>query len=444
MEAKQQSLLNVENNLANVIKNIESNLFKRIQKLENNVLTNITTSTSEAIELSRNDYGVVTRLPTVDGFDYSSGSGAPAAQEPIKLRFFPIPDSSPQMFTLSNERWMRNEIADIPDVTEIVRHSDPPQPYNTRLFRFTDAGIEFIKERYNETYVKLGSPQSGTLFDLYSYRELKLGYDWWMPFKLTAQPLTSLPLLYHDANIPPDEIHLYMDAVVDRDYFDDNIAADYQLSPSTLSSTPRTLTFDDFVIKSSLFGDNHPMPPYQPIDSGWRFDHPDNTVSGTDVLYSRESFKDYELAFTFNYGFRDGSYESGNFRSGVSSFYNDVVVPGSGGLLTWNALRAKTFVGLQYSTPDTPFMFLSRLTAAGIAPRFAHVSSTGTAFPNINIPDAPFRVRIRSYGGHQRAYIDDELLWELTGKVEQGHIGLAPDAGILEFTDMTIVGITEL
>ena len=75
MAAQEQSLLNVQNNLANVIKNIESNLFKRIQKLENNVLTNITTSTSEAIELSRNDYGVVTRLPTVDGFDYSVVSG---------------------------------------------------------------------------------------------------------------------------------------------------------------------------------------------------------------------------------------------------------------------------------------------------------------------------------------------------------------------------------
>ena len=38
MAAQQQSLLNVQNNLANVIKNIESNLVTRIDRLENNVI----------------------------------------------------------------------------------------------------------------------------------------------------------------------------------------------------------------------------------------------------------------------------------------------------------------------------------------------------------------------------------------------------------------------
>ena len=46
MAARQQSLLNVQNNLANVIKNIESNLFTRIQRLENNVIDKIDSSPS--------------------------------------------------------------------------------------------------------------------------------------------------------------------------------------------------------------------------------------------------------------------------------------------------------------------------------------------------------------------------------------------------------------
>ena len=46
MAAQQQSLLNVQNNLANVIKNIESNLFTRIQRLENNVIDKIEGSSS--------------------------------------------------------------------------------------------------------------------------------------------------------------------------------------------------------------------------------------------------------------------------------------------------------------------------------------------------------------------------------------------------------------
>ena len=46
MAAQQQSLLNVQNNLANVIKNIESNLFTRIQRLENNVIDKIDNSSS--------------------------------------------------------------------------------------------------------------------------------------------------------------------------------------------------------------------------------------------------------------------------------------------------------------------------------------------------------------------------------------------------------------
>ena len=41
MAAQQQSLLNVQSNLANVIKNIESNLVTRIQRLENNVIDKI-------------------------------------------------------------------------------------------------------------------------------------------------------------------------------------------------------------------------------------------------------------------------------------------------------------------------------------------------------------------------------------------------------------------
>ena len=41
MAAQQQSLLNVQNNLANVIKNIESNLVTRIQRLENTLLDKI-------------------------------------------------------------------------------------------------------------------------------------------------------------------------------------------------------------------------------------------------------------------------------------------------------------------------------------------------------------------------------------------------------------------
>ena len=46
MAAQQQSLLNVQSNLANVIKNIESNLFTRIQRLENNVIDKIESSSS--------------------------------------------------------------------------------------------------------------------------------------------------------------------------------------------------------------------------------------------------------------------------------------------------------------------------------------------------------------------------------------------------------------
>ena len=41
MAAQQQSLLNVQNNLANVIKNIESNLVTRIKRLENTLLDKI-------------------------------------------------------------------------------------------------------------------------------------------------------------------------------------------------------------------------------------------------------------------------------------------------------------------------------------------------------------------------------------------------------------------
>ena len=47
MAAQQQSLLNVQNNLANVIKNIESNLFTRIQRLENNVIKGIDDSSEQ-------------------------------------------------------------------------------------------------------------------------------------------------------------------------------------------------------------------------------------------------------------------------------------------------------------------------------------------------------------------------------------------------------------
>ena len=47
MAARQQSLLNVQNNLANVIKNIESNLFTRIQRLENNVIDKIDSSSEQ-------------------------------------------------------------------------------------------------------------------------------------------------------------------------------------------------------------------------------------------------------------------------------------------------------------------------------------------------------------------------------------------------------------
>ena len=46
MAAQQQSLLNVQSNLANVIKNIESNLFTKIQRLENNVIDKIDSSSS--------------------------------------------------------------------------------------------------------------------------------------------------------------------------------------------------------------------------------------------------------------------------------------------------------------------------------------------------------------------------------------------------------------
>ena len=46
MAAQQQSLLNVQSNLANVIKNIESNLFTTIQRLENNVIDKIESSSS--------------------------------------------------------------------------------------------------------------------------------------------------------------------------------------------------------------------------------------------------------------------------------------------------------------------------------------------------------------------------------------------------------------
>ena len=51
MSAKQQSLLNVQSNLANVIKNIESNLFTRIQRLENDVVDKID---SPSVQLPNN------------------------------------------------------------------------------------------------------------------------------------------------------------------------------------------------------------------------------------------------------------------------------------------------------------------------------------------------------------------------------------------------------
>ena len=50
MAAQQQSLLNVQSNLANVIKNIESNLITRIDRLENNVIDNIYSSSGQKPE----------------------------------------------------------------------------------------------------------------------------------------------------------------------------------------------------------------------------------------------------------------------------------------------------------------------------------------------------------------------------------------------------------
>ena len=52
MAAQQQSLLNVQSNLANVIKNIESNLFTTIQRLENNVIDKIESSSSNKKSIS--------------------------------------------------------------------------------------------------------------------------------------------------------------------------------------------------------------------------------------------------------------------------------------------------------------------------------------------------------------------------------------------------------
>ena len=58
MSAKQQSLLNVQNNLANVIKNIESNLFTRIERLENNVI-NEKNNENESNIVNIPDYGKI-------------------------------------------------------------------------------------------------------------------------------------------------------------------------------------------------------------------------------------------------------------------------------------------------------------------------------------------------------------------------------------------------
>ena len=63
MSAKQQSLLNVQNNLANVIKNIESNLFTRIQRLENNVIKGIDDSSEQ-----KPDYIVIGSGPAGSSF----------------------------------------------------------------------------------------------------------------------------------------------------------------------------------------------------------------------------------------------------------------------------------------------------------------------------------------------------------------------------------------
>ena len=72
MEAKQQSLLNVQNNLANVIKNIESNLFKRNQKLENNVLTSNSQSALD-YRLLGERLGLSVATPTVKALSDAIG-----------------------------------------------------------------------------------------------------------------------------------------------------------------------------------------------------------------------------------------------------------------------------------------------------------------------------------------------------------------------------------
>ena len=64
MAARQQSLLNVQNNLANVIKNIESNLFTRIQRLENNVIKGIDDSSEQKPDymFTAGEYGKATKF----------------------------------------------------------------------------------------------------------------------------------------------------------------------------------------------------------------------------------------------------------------------------------------------------------------------------------------------------------------------------------------------